>query len=335
MATKVTKTIKASGGDYATLKALLADDPQDLVAADQYWEVTCDNFEDTTQISTSTSWNLSETCYLHIKAADKHNSGGHITTDAYRHTTSTASWNVNFQTASACAVTGLIIFEGIQFQNTYNNINSRILIDGTVNADLKVRFIDCVFESDGSGYVTDFNDVDLFADFINCIALSDDRVFYFASAATFNVYHCTAKGVAYAIGNNGATVNVKNTYAASTSTAAIQNWAGTMNLTKVACNDTNGSEAGLDNIAYTTDNFVNVTAGSEDLHLVVGASSLIGAGADLSAESAPLNVSTDIDGGSRDTSAPDIGADEQGEDYTPTGGASRGAFFVIGMGFGG
>jgi len=40
-------------------------------------------------------------------------------------------------------------------------------------------------------------------------------------------------------------------------------------MMKCASNDTNGS-TGLQNIAYSTDNFVNVTSGSEDLHLASG-----------------------------------------------------------------
>jgi hypothetical protein len=56
--------------------------------------------------------------------------------------------------------------------------------------------------------------------------------------------------------------------------------------------------------------FTSTTFGSEDLHLKEG-SDAIGAGADLD-EDPYLAITDDIDGGARDSSSPDIGADEFG-----------------------
>jgi hypothetical protein len=73
-----------------------------------------------------------------------------------------------------------------------------------------------------------------------------------------------------------------------------------LTLTNCASSDLTGL-AGLQNIPYTTGTFLNVTSGSEDLHLAVG-SALIDAGVDESAV-----FTTDIEGTTR-TLPWDIGA---------------------------
>lgn len=78
----------------------------------------------------------------------------------------------------------------------------------------------------------------------------------------------------------------------------------TLTLTTSAASDTSGT-AGLDNIAYSTANFVNVTPGSEDFHLPSG-SALDATGTDTSGDAAPLNFTTDMDGAAR-TGTWDVG----------------------------
>ncbi len=61
---------------------------------------------------------------------------------------------------------------------------------------------------------------------------------------------------------------------------------------------------------------MNITNGSEDLHLLNDSNSLWGLfGADLDSDP-NLPVTDDIDGGARDASTPDIGADEEGASST-------------------
>lgn len=78
------------------------------------------------------------------------------------------------------------------------------------------------------------------------------------------------------------------------------------NYVTCAASDTTGSSASLDSIAFSTANFENVTAGSEDLHIKSG-SNLNGGGTDISADT--NWVSTDLDGVAW-ASTPSVGAYE-------------------------
>jgi len=116
-------------------------------------------------------------------------------------------------------------------------------------------------------------------------------------AATLSVYSCAVKSGAYGIYRAGTgTITAKNTYCSGTAGNAFN---GTITKTNCA---SSGTEAGtadgcLSNIACDTDTFVNVTAGSEDLHLAAdGLSPLQGHGVNTTGDSAPLNFTTDIDG---------------------------------------
>jgi hypothetical protein len=125
------------------------------------------------------------------------------------------------------------------------------------------------------------------------------------TSATLNAYSVTA------ITTNGTGINrttgtlvAKNCYASGPSGFAYN---GTITKTTCASSDTTGT-VGLQSIALSTANFVNVTSGSENLHLVSG-SALIDVGTTTSGAAAPLNFTTDIDLQTR-TGTWDIGADE-------------------------
>jgi hypothetical protein len=133
---------------------------------------------------------------------------------------------------------------------------------------------------------------------------------YAAYAGTHNIYSCVLIGGVYGVWFNGSgkVCTVKNTYCGGTITEDFYRAAGVLAKTNCAsedqsADDTSGTDETATNcvaaaVALSTSTFVNVTAGSEDFHLVVG-SALIGAGATTSGDSAPMDFTTDIDGDAR------------------------------------
>lgn len=83
---------------------------------------------------------------------------------------------------------------------------------------------------------------------------------------------------------------------------------GTLAQTTVATSDALANGTALDNIAWSTANFTNVTAGSVDVALPTG-SALKNVGTDTSGDASPFNFTTDITGATR-SGTWDIGADE-------------------------
>jgi hypothetical protein len=109
-------------------------------------------------------------------------------------------------------------------------------------------------------------------------------------------------------------MDTKNGYGEDNgSTNGVYSTAVQTNLVTCASSDTTGS-SGLQNIAFSTTNFENVTSGSEDFHIKSG-SSLNGGGTDISGDTNWL--STDYDGENWD-STPSIGAYE----YIAAGGGN-------------
>lgn len=131
-------------------------------------------------------------------------------------------------------------------------------------------------------------------------------------------YNCafvsTTGGTALSLGYTTGTINIKNCYLATSGTC-FSLGDSTAAFTTCAHSSSQSITGSTGNVTYTTDNgeamFVSVTSGSEDFHLQSG-SALIGAGTDLSGDSAyPFN--TDAAGVTR--TSWDIGPYE----YVPTG----------------
>ncbi len=132
----------------------------------------------------------------------------------------------------------------------------------------------------------------------------------------------TASGHGMRLGG-GATHYVKNNYVGLlscvtctyTTKAFRQGETATINAdNNVSFDDSADDFAGANNVinqaAYAS-YFVNVTAGSENLHLLADSNALWGVyGADLDSDP-NLPVTIDIDGEARDSVQPDVGADEQ------------------------
>lgn len=126
-----------------------------------------------------------------------------------------------------------------------------------------------------------------------------------AGAAGWKLRNCTVIGENYALRGVGANVvfNTVNCYLRGTTAATLMQTGSTANLSATcATSDATAPTAALQNIAYDTNNFVNVTADSEDLHIPTD-SALENAGADADMPT------TDFEGGERRNTA-DIGADD-------------------------
>lgn len=139
----------------------------------------------------------------------------------------------------------------------------------------------------------------------NCVIYGFDHtnssvgtgIFINNSSAVVDIYSCTVisewvKAIAQVAG----TVVAKNCYAHAKWGSSVD-YSGTITKTTCASSDSTGS-ADLQNIAYDTNTFVNVTAGSEDHNLPVG-SPLIGVGTNTTDDPAPLNFNDDIAGDTR------------------------------------
>lgn len=301
MTTTLQKTIKASGGTYTTMAGLAAANPN-LVSLDQIWECTCDNLEDTSAV-TFNGWTMDATRYLKVKAANPHATVGKITTNSYRRKTGAAT---NLQ---VIASGGLIIFEGIQFEVTSASVGCiNFLAAGVTNQ--KVRFINCVFAGSGFGILQNASNQPWTVELINCVFTTNKDCLQ-ASFGNIYCYSCTfiqTTGGSLPATNftTSGTRVVKSCYARNVGGGGLFAYSNISGATvsKALSSDTSGD---TDNIAYSTANFTNVTAGSEDLRPVSG-SALLVAGADRSAESAPFNYVTDINGVTRPLTLDDAGA---------------------------
>jgi len=115
----------------------------------------------------------------------------------------------------------------------------------------------------------------------------------FANCATYGLYSYGYIGIA-----------TRNVYSGGCGTDLYTDGSGTWNKYNTYTEDGSLSTS---TVAFTTSTFTNVTAGSENMHLVAG-SGLIGVGADTSSYTL---VDTDVDGDTRPQGDTwDVGADE-------------------------
>jgi hypothetical protein len=120
------------------------------------------------------------------------------------------------------------------------------------------------------------------------IGTSGRRGIYVQFSDTINIYNSIFVGSTDGIINaSSGDVTAVNCYAEADTSCYSNTSDGSLTLTTSASSDTTGS-SGLQSIAYDTSTFTNVTAGTEDFHLVTG-SDLIDAGTATS-------YTTDFDG---------------------------------------
>lgn len=207
--------------------------------------------------------------------------------------------------------------DGLQCEKTSSNSGGNACIGiGTVTGGNEVWVSECICRQAGNNSFGEpgiqIGNAARVVFIWNCIAYGTSTAAVTSNAGisivagTVTAYSCTLingyRGVNVTASGTG---TFKNCYAHGGSAGYVN--AGTMTLTTCASSDTTGS-AGLQSIAHSTSNFVNVTAGSQDYHLVSG-SALINVGTNTSGDAAPMNFTTDIDGQTR-SGTWDVGADE-------------------------
>jgi hypothetical protein len=301
------QTLKAAGGDYTNLLDFEAQN-RDLVSEDVCLVLTCDNLEDTSATVNFTGWTLDADHWIYIRAADKHGSGGAITTNAYRLNTGGANQaSIGIGNVGAG---GLIYFEGIQILNT-SSATATLIPNNAGVAGIQAIFINCVIVANKSGqmcmyYAGGGTTYPKFT-FINCaLTAIYNHAVHNQSGNPINCYNSVLVSRAgYALYSWSTVANViVNSYLRGTSGSIFQEGGSTLICT--ACSDTKGNPDSLDSIAFTTTNFVSTDTLAEDYHLVEG-TTLESAGTGASA----YGYNYDIDENLRRLDTPDVGLDER------------------------
>jgi len=304
MATQLKKVVAPSGGDYTSLEACVNANEQDLVTADKYFDVEISGDwsggADTTAV-TLHNYTTDATRYINIYTTGDARGNGVWDTDKYILSQSTSAGCIT-------TIANYVTFDGLQVIHTEGTPagNDSAILQQTVSTGKQQIVKNCILR--GGRYPLRLDNT--------CDYFVFNSLLYGGSAGGVVTVNGTPNCTIYSstiisAGNSvyayaGTTIIAKNCYA-SGGTAAYAVNVGSITKTTCASADATGS-AGLQNIAFDTNNFINVTPGSEDLHLSLG-SALIGVGTDTSGDSAPMDFTDDIDGDTR-IGTWDIGVDE-------------------------
>lgn len=271
---------------YASLNAWEAAEQTNLVSDGDIHEVRCEGTGDTGAGVSINGWTTGASNYIYIVAesANRHD-GTWSTGKYYLEGASSATGRLNI-------LEDYVRVEGLQIRNTSGGAGSTSSsrVTGT-GGTTDIRFNDCIIRDarytvrveSGSDYYH-WNNI-VYGGSVGAVVVTGGGV-------NGKFYSDTLIGVTYGLYRTAGTVTAKNCYAKGTTA-----YNGTITKTTCASSDTTGS-AGLQSIAYSTSQFTNVTAGSEDLSLVSG-SALIDVGTDTSGDAAPLDFTDDIIGTAR------------------------------------
>lgn len=294
------KTVKSSGGDYSSLSAWEAGQ-QKVIAAGDTEQAECYAFQDTT-IVTIDGWTTVATGYIRIytPTAERHN--GTLGT-GYRLVANAAFNRVLRINEDFVRLEGI----AIRHSTTAFNGSENAIFNSNSGSTRDIRIEKCLI----TGGIQSINSSGGVLKVANCFIFTGGPTAFVSSfgpsAPNDAIYNCTAVAATNGITSSGGTCLVKNCYVSAASGTEFSS----SGQTRTTC--AHASSASWSNstasIAYDTTNFTNVTAGSEDLHLVSGASATLKTGGtDLSAD-ATFPFSDDIDGDTRSDWG--IGADER------------------------
>lgn len=304
MPTVRTVTVKSSGGDYTSLNAAEAGEQGDLPSLDRQLDIECYAIDDTTACTFS-GWTTDATRYIRVFCPAGEGHEGVWSTSKYR------------RRSSSGFGTGLTIseefvrVEGLQCYQPSGSYTAIVRVTGvsTTPANSDIRIDRCIVNATGST-------VSLAASYFDCGTINIRNSLVYggsqdgidggsggSNTLVVNIDNCTvvANGV-YGITYVGTQAfTLRNVYSGGNGTDA---YGATMTRTTCAHDTASVFTGSTASIAYDTSNFVNVTGGSEDLHLASGAdATLKTGGTDLSG-----TFTTDIDGETRSDWS--IGADE-------------------------
>lgn len=301
MPTTVTKTVKSAGGDYTSLSAWEAAQQADLTATDEIRQAEVYDFTDTTAVDIN-GWTTDATRYIRVYMAAANGHAG---------TWNTSKYNLTVNTSSVHSLTiqeNYVRIEGLQIAGIHADSQHGIDISNTGNAASSDIRLDRIIVSDCGGTSTVLHCIKQNTGLLtvrNSVLYGNHAGDGFSAVGgTSNLDNVTV-GL---VGRNGfensfgaGTITLRNCYAHKGSGSCYD---GTISRTTCAHSSATVHAGSTASIAYSTANFTNVTAGSENLHLVSGASAtLLTGGTDLSG-----TFTTDIDGETRSDWS--IGADE-------------------------
>ena len=295
-------TTCSSGSPCASMSVAVGQIPANITTGGSQgiWTINCAGATADTTAVTFTGHTTSTTYYILVTA-----------TGSARATGIWDSTRYNFQLDGTGNTRGILIsgdvnvyFDGIQMAGSDSSTTTfRVFEVNTSSAN--VRLSNCLIKKGANSYCRFGVDVSGFSahlvawnDVIYGMLASGGEAAIAAGASgtqAVTVYSSTLQAAVNGISVGTVATTLKNVYAKGTTA-----YSGTaLTMTTCASSDTTGS-TGLQNIAYSTANFANVTTGSQNLSLPVG-SALLAVGTNTSGDAAPLNFTTDITGASQPT----------------------------------
>jgi hypothetical protein len=273
-----TVTVKSSGGDYTSLSAAEAAEQGDLVTLNRNLVIECYDVNDTTAV-TIDGWTMDPVKNLQVLGMIDH--GGVWSTSAYR-----LNHAGGYGSLALIVNEEFTVIENIQVQNTYNGLSNTIRVTlsfgwVTIKKCLSIHGVTTTPGSSFQQYANVYTTSATYLFLENCVlingavnvhAVTVNNGVVFAENCTF----LAAKQYGVQASHTTVSPRITNTYIGGFGTDA---YLGT-SIRRFSCAHSSatvyaGSTA---SIAYDTSNFTNVTAGSEDPHLVSGASSTLKTG---------------------------------------------------------
>ncbi len=291
-------TVRASGGDYTTLAAAITGEEKDLIGLNRQLDI---EVYGTPGGATISGFTTDSAHFVRI-----------YTPPSERTTGKWDSTKCNLEASSGDVLKisdKFVTIEGLQILSNVNPFGSRVsavVVDSAADGAV-INISKCILRGGAQGLVirpTGTATVNVWNSLV--YGNSGNAVWNNASGAALNLYSSTVIGGpnGYGVHRSNGSAIVKNCYARASTGQA---YAGVSTLVTSASSDDTGSP-GLRGVPYDATNFLNVTAGSEDFHLMAN-SALRLAGTDTSGDSAPLNFTDDLEGNVRASgTAWDIGA---------------------------